>query len=48
MGNSTSLTRCPVLLGHVYSLLELDLYTGFVIIQSESECSPDGATQDQG
>ena len=32
----------------VYSLLELDLHTGSVIIQSESECSPDGATQDQG
>jgi len=32
----------------VYSLLEPDLHTGFVIIQSESECSPDGATQDPG
>lgn len=32
----------------VSSLLEQDLYTGFVIIKSESECSPDGASQGQG
>jgi hypothetical protein len=32
----------------IYNLLEPDLRAGLVIIKSESECSPDGATKDQG